>query len=63
MAADESRQLAQIAAVTDDLDRLLDDLFASVEQLKAVLAPPGRGDAAGNDPASASGDDGGQADP
>jgi hypothetical protein len=40
MATDESRQLARISAVADDLDRLLDDLFASVADLKILLLQP-----------------------
>lgn len=36
MATDEAR-LARIAAVASDLDRLLDDLFASVADLKQAL--------------------------
>lgn len=31
-------QLASIAAVADDLDEVLDKLFANVAELKAVLA-------------------------
>lgn len=34
-------QLASIAAVTSDLDELLDKLFANVAELKAVLASAG----------------------
>ena len=41
MASDESRQLAKVAAVTDDLDKMLDKMFATVAELKLILAPPG----------------------
>lgn len=40
MPGDETRQLARIAQVTDDLDKLLDDLFASVAELRHILTPP-----------------------
>lgn len=49
MPADAPRQqLARVAAVTDDLDRLLDRLFQNVAELKVILAgaepdPPGPG--------------------
>jgi hypothetical protein len=39
MPAEEARQLAQVAAVTDNLDKLLDRLFATVAELKVILAP------------------------
>ena len=35
---DEKQQLAAIAAVLDDTDKLLDKLFANVADLKAILA-------------------------
>lgn len=35
------QQLASIAAVTDELDRHLDDLFASVARLKEILVRTG----------------------
>lgn len=35
--ADESRRLAKVAAVTDDLDRILDRLFANVAELREIL--------------------------
>lgn len=47
------QQLASIAAVTDELDRHLDDLFASVARLKVILARTGaeraRGEAGPDD--------------
>lgn len=39
MPSDESRQLAKVSAVAEDLDKLLDKLFASVAELKILLAP------------------------
>lgn len=39
MPSDETRQLARVAAVTDDLDKALDKLFAHVADLKLILAP------------------------
>jgi hypothetical protein len=44
MPDDASRQLAAIAAVTDDLDAALDRLFASVADLKVILARANPGD-------------------
>lgn len=43
MPADEALRLAQIAAVTEDLDKILDKLFENVAELKIVLtrAAPG----------------------
>lgn len=42
MPADAPRdQLAAIAAVADDLDAVLDKLFANVAELKSVLARAG----------------------
>jgi hypothetical protein len=41
MSSDEARRLARISAVVDDLDKILDDLFASVADLKALLTKPG----------------------
>ena len=38
MPSDETRQLAKVAAVTDDMDKLLDKLFANVAELKVILA-------------------------
>lgn len=43
---EEAQQLARIAAVTDDLDRTLDELFVIAAELKTILAraepgPPG----------------------
>jgi len=43
MAADETRQLASIAAVAEDLDKLLDRLFENVAELKTILARAGSG--------------------
>lgn len=43
MPPDEVRQLASIAAVTDDLDKLLDKLFENVAELKVILARTGPG--------------------
>lgn len=40
MPADEARKLAKVAAVTTDLDRLLDKLFANVAELKVILGQP-----------------------
>jgi hypothetical protein len=40
MPSDETRQLAKVAKVTDDLDEILDRLFASVAELKILLSPP-----------------------
>jgi hypothetical protein len=37
MPQDAPRQLASIAAVTEDLDKILDRLFANVAELKAIL--------------------------
>jgi hypothetical protein len=37
MTSDDARRLARISAVADDLDKILDDLFASVSDLKALL--------------------------
>ena len=48
MPADEERQLAKIAAVAEDLDRILDRLFASVAELKGMLRKPEPGDDAGD---------------
>lgn len=39
MPSDESRQLAKVAAVAEDLDRILDKLFAAAAELKILLAP------------------------
>lgn len=45
MPADPPReQLASIAAVADDLDAVLDKLFANVAELKAILAAAGPGE-------------------
>lgn len=38
MPSDESRQLAKVAAVTDDLDKILDKLFAAAAELRILLA-------------------------
>lgn len=40
MPSDESRQLAKVAAVTDDLDKTLDKLFAIAAELRVLLSPP-----------------------
>lgn len=48
--ADEKRQLAQIATVLDDTEKLLDKLFANVAEIKAML---GRSPAAAPDPKGA----------
>lgn len=37
MPPDETRQLAKVAAVLDDADKLLDQLFANVAELKEIL--------------------------
>lgn len=37
MPDDETQQLARVAAVTADLDRLLDRLFTNVAELKKIL--------------------------
>lgn len=37
MPADEARRLAVIASVADDLDKILDKLFANVAELKIIL--------------------------
>jgi len=37
MPHDAPRQLASIAAVTEDLDKILDRLFRNVAELKAIL--------------------------
>lgn len=52
MAGDETQQLAKIAKVAEDLDKMLDKLFASVDELKVILAAPPGPDAAkpGPDP-------------
>lgn len=34
---EEAQRLARIAAVTDDLDQVLDKLFATVAELKTIL--------------------------
>lgn len=36
--ADEKQQLAAIAAVLDDSERLLDRMFANIADIKAILA-------------------------
>jgi hypothetical protein len=38
MSSEEARRLARIAAVSEDLDRTLDRLFASVGELKKLAA-------------------------
>ena len=40
MPSDETNQLAKVAAVTDDLDKALDKLFATVAELKIILGGP-----------------------
>jgi hypothetical protein len=40
MATDDASRLARISAVADDLDKILDDLFASVDDLKKLLLHP-----------------------
>lgn len=37
MPADEAQRLAKVAAVAEDLDRILDKLFANVAELKIIL--------------------------
>jgi hypothetical protein len=37
MPAEEARRLARVAAVADDLDKVLDKLFANVAELKLIL--------------------------
>lgn len=46
MPGEEARKLARVAAVTSDLDRILDKLFANVAEIKVILGqaepdPPG----------------------
>jgi hypothetical protein len=43
---DEKQQLATIAAVLDDSEKLLDKLFANLADIRAILArtPPGTPD-------------------
>jgi hypothetical protein len=38
MPSDEARQLARLARITDDLDKLTDRLFANVAELRQLLA-------------------------
>lgn len=35
--ADEAQRLARVAAVADDLDKILDRLFATAAELKVIL--------------------------
>ena len=48
------QQLASIAAIADDMDRLLDELFATTAELKLILTRPAPGTPEGkageNDP-------------
>lgn len=37
MPGDEAQRLAKVAAVTDDLDRILDKLFENVAELKKTI--------------------------
>lgn len=37
MSGEETRQLASIAAVAEDLDRILDKLFKTAAELKVIL--------------------------
>ena len=37
MPGDEARRLARVSAVADDLDKVLDKLFANVAELKIIL--------------------------
>lgn len=39
MPSDETRQLAKVAAVAEDLDKILDKLFAAAAELKILLTP------------------------
>ena len=41
MPADEARQLARVAAVADNLDKVLDKLFENVAELKLILGQAG----------------------
>ena len=43
MPSEETQQLAKVAAVTDDLDKILDKLFQNVAELKVILGRAGPG--------------------